>query len=67
MKKEYDFSNAVRGKFYRPAKDLRIPIYLDPDIDRRLRSRTRKSRTADVSDVVNQILRKELEVLDSLS
>lgn len=67
MRRGYDFSRAVRGKFYRPAEELRIPIYLAPDVDRRLRNRTSRRRRTDVSKVVNQILRKELEVLDSLS
>ena len=26
MKKHYDFSKAVQGKLYRPAKSLQIPI-----------------------------------------
>ena len=29
MKREYDFSKAVRGKFYRKGAELRLPIYLD--------------------------------------
>lgn len=32
MKKEYDFSKAERGKFYRPHVRLNLPIYLDDDI-----------------------------------
>ena len=32
MKKEYDFTNAEQGKFYRPIEELDIPIYLDDDI-----------------------------------
>jgi hypothetical protein len=67
MKKEYDFSRAVQGKFYRPASQLRIPVYLDRDVAGRLRRRARKGASADISVVVNQILRKELEVLESRS
>ena len=33
MKEEYDFSNAERGKFYRPDAQLNIPVYLDQDIE----------------------------------
>ncbi len=29
MKKEYDFSKASKGKFYRPLNELEIPIYLE--------------------------------------
>ena len=32
MKKEYDFTNAEQGKFYRPIEELDIPIYLDKEV-----------------------------------
>jgi hypothetical protein len=32
MKKEYDFSKAEQGKFYRPVEKLEIPIYLDKEV-----------------------------------
>ena len=32
MKKEYDFSKGVRGKFYRPGVELNIPVFLEPDV-----------------------------------
>ena len=32
MKKEYDFSEGVRGKFYNPDGELNLPIYLDREI-----------------------------------
>ncbi len=32
MKKEYDFSKRVRGKFHNPKGDLNIPIYLEPEV-----------------------------------
>jgi hypothetical protein len=28
MKKEYDFTDADQGKFYRPLEELEIPIYI---------------------------------------
>jgi len=31
MKKEYDFSNGVKGKFYIPKKEIELPVYLDKD------------------------------------
>ncbi len=31
MKKEYDFSKGIRGKFYKPDLQLNVPIYLDPE------------------------------------
>lgn len=32
MKKEYDFSNAERGKFHRKNAEIRLPIYLEPEV-----------------------------------
>lgn len=32
MKPEYDFKNAERGKFFRPGAVLRLPIYLEPEV-----------------------------------
>ena len=31
MKEEYDFSNAERGRFYRPDTQLKPPVYLVPE------------------------------------
>jgi hypothetical protein len=33
MKKEYDFSKGVRGKFYVPNTEFNLPIYLEPEIE----------------------------------
>jgi len=32
MEKEYDFSKAVQGKFYRPVDMLDIPIYMYKEV-----------------------------------
>jgi hypothetical protein len=32
MKPEYDFGKGERGKFYRPNAELRLPIYLNADV-----------------------------------
>ena len=42
MKKEYDFSKGERGKFYRPDAELRMPIYIEPDMMEVLRKFQRK-------------------------
>ena len=36
MKREYDFSKGVRGKFFRKGAELKLPIYLDNATRRRL-------------------------------
>jgi hypothetical protein len=65
MKKEYDFSKAVQGKFYRPIEKLEIPIYLDNEI-KEFFSKKALSKNVDLDKVVNTILHKEMEVLKAI-
>jgi len=65
MKREYNFSKAVRGKFYRKGVDLRLPIYLDPQLRSKLERLARK-KGRDVSEMVNQLLRKDVAVFEEL-
>lgn len=66
MKREYDFSKAVRGKFFRKGAELRLPIYLDAAMHRRLERIARKTGKA-VGEVVTQLLEKDVELLETLS
>ena len=36
MKRHYDFSKAEKGKFYRKGACVRLPIYLDSQLQKRL-------------------------------
>jgi len=65
MKREYDFSKAVRGKFYRKGAELRLPIYLDPKLQNKLERLARK-KGKDVGEMVNQLLRKDVAFLEEL-
>ena len=66
MKKEYDFSKGERGKFYRPNTKLKIPVYLEPEVQARLTKAARKRRE-DVSALVNRLLKREIETAEVLS
>jgi len=59
MRREYDFSKGVRGKFYRPGAKLLIPVYLEPKVQAFVADRAAKEGTG-VSDVVNEMLRREI-------
>jgi hypothetical protein len=65
MRGEYDFSKAVRGKFYRKGAELRLPIYLDPKLQRKLERLARK-KGKDVGEMVNRLLRKDVDFLEEL-
>lgn len=62
MKREYDFSKGIRGKFYRQGVRLLMPVYLDEDVAE-LVVRYAEQSQQDVQVVVNDILRRSKEVL----
>jgi cytidylate kinase len=66
MRREYDFSKAVRGKFYRKGAELRLPIYLDAKLQGKLERLARK-KGKDVGEMVNQSLRKDVDLLEDLT
>ena len=61
MKKEYDFSKGVRGKFYNPEAEFNSPIYLEPEIAEFVQKLSQKKKV-DRSQIVNQLLRKDMEI-----
>jgi len=65
MKKQYDFSNAQRGKFYRPNLRLNLPIYLEKDVADFVRKFARKKRV-DAQTAVNRLLRGKKALIRSV-
>jgi cytidylate kinase len=66
MKQEYDFSRAVRGKFFRKGAELNVPIYVDGPMHKRL-ERLAKRKGKSEKDLMNQLLKRDLELLENLS
>ncbi len=66
MKREYDFSKSVRGKFYRKGAELRLPIYLDAKLQKQL-ERLALKNGKDIGEVVNQLVQKEVELIEEFS
>ena len=64
MKKEYDFSKGVRGKFFRPNARFNVPVYLDGKVQQFVERIAERKRT-DVSAVVNRLLRSEMELVEA--
>lgn len=65
MKKHYDFSNAVVGKYYRPLEELELPVYLDKAVKTGLVQLSQQSGK-DISLLVNELLKKDLELISSV-
>lgn len=65
MKPEYDFKNADRGKFFRPGAVLRLPIYLEPEVQDYLAAKA-QAKNIDLDDLVNDLLKQEIRIAESL-
>jgi hypothetical protein len=59
MKKHYDFTKARQGTLHRSAKSLRLPVYLDEDVQKKLVGQEKLAKK-DLSKVVNSILRSHI-------
>lgn len=63
MKKEYNFSCGERGKFYRSGAKFNLPVYLDGEVSRFIQQIAQKKHS-DVSTVVNNLLRNEMQLAE---
>ena len=65
MKPEYDFSKAERGKFFRPNAEMRLPIYLDAEVEAYLTARA-EQKGVPLTEMVNGLLLHEIQLLKSV-
>jgi hypothetical protein len=65
IKKEYDFSNAEQGRFYRLLHELDIPVRLDKDVKKVILKTARKEHRGP-NEIVNELLRKDLELAQTM-
>lgn len=63
MKDHYDFSKGERGKFYRPEAVFRLPVYLDEKVQSYLTAKA-DAKGVDLADLVNDMLRKDIEIIE---
>jgi predicted HicB family RNase H-like nuclease len=66
MPAEIDFSQGTRGKFAKPGTTLKLPVYLDPDVEAYLTARA-AARGVDVNQLVNELLKKDIELIETAS
>lgn len=64
MKDEYDFSKAVRGKFYRADAQLIPPVHLEAEVLDYLSARA-TARGTSLSSLVNTLLKKDIELIEA--
>jgi hypothetical protein len=66
MPSEIDFSKGARGKFYSPNAVFHIPLYLDIKVQTYLSERAR-AKGIDLTHLVNDLLRKDIELIEAAS
>ena len=65
MKKEYDFSKGVKGKFYIPEQEINLPIYLNKTNQKYFLNLAKEKKIA-VSQLINSLLSRNRELIDSV-
>ncbi len=65
MKDHYDFEKGVRGKFFLADAVVRLPVYLDEKVESYLAAKA-EAKGVDLSDLVNDLLRREIEIVEAV-
>lgn len=65
MKAHYDFSKGQRGKFYNKAALFKLPVYLDEQVEAYLAAKA-AIKGIELSDLVNDLLKKEIEIIETV-
>ena len=65
MRHEYDFSKGERGKFYHENARLVRPVYLEEGVQRYLDERA-ESKGMEVSQLVNEMLRRDIALIETV-
>jgi hypothetical protein len=61
---EIDFSKDVHGKFFKPGARLSLPVYLEAEVRDYLAARA-KARGIEVGQLVNELLKKDIELIEA--
>ncbi len=65
MKKEYDFSQGERGKFFVKNAKFNLPVYLEDEVFTYIEG-IAKTRKTDISTIVNQLLRSDIQPAETV-
>lgn len=64
MPTEIDFSKGTRGKFFKAGARLSLPVYLEAEVQDYLAARA-KARGIEVGQLVNELLKKDIELIEA--
>lgn len=63
---DFDLPQAMREEFFCKKAELNVSIYVDGPVHKRF-ERLAKNKRTPVADLVNQLLKRDMELLESLS
>lgn len=63
MPAEIDFTGAKRGQFHKDGAQLNLPVYLDQQVQATLAALA-SAKGIDISALVNDLLRKDIERIE---
>ena len=63
MPAEIDFSGARRGQFYKAGAQLNLPVYLEQQVQATLAALA-SAKGVDFSALINDLLKKDIELID---
>ncbi|MEI8012793.1 MAG: hypothetical protein WCI27_10015 [Candidatus Omnitrophota bacterium] len=63
MKKEYDFSTAKRGKFFKKNTHLNLPVYLNQE-SATFVGRLARQRKTNISAIVNDLIKGDMQLAE---
>ena len=61
---EVDFSKGTRGRFFQAGARANLPVYLDAEVQAYLSARA-QARGVDMGQLVNDLLRKDIELIEA--
>ena len=65
MQKEYDFSNAERGKFFNPDATHQLPVYLEPEVLSYFTDKA-QAKGVELNTLINELLKKDIELIEGV-
>ena len=65
MKRDGDFARGVRARCRRREAAARLPVYLDEEVQSYLVAKA-ESSGIDLSDLVNGLLKKEIDIMETV-
>ena len=65
MSAEIDFSTGTRSQFFQPQVRLNLPVYLEAEVETYLSTHA-KDKGIDVGQLVNELLKKDIELIEAV-